>query len=97
MTNKPDLKLIQGGVEEPLINFGGKEPPTENWLLEMPEWTCFAAREQNSRNPAVQEFEVLRKFERVVKLKQFHPTGEDIEIAVDSLVFSRYMTLVEKY
>lgn len=93
---KPKLELIRGDLyEEPTL--GGKEPPSENWLLELPEWTVFAAREQNSRNPAVQEFEVLRKFERVVKLKQLAPKGEDIELAVDSLAFSRYMTLVEKY
>lgn len=97
MNSKPKLELIQGGLEEPSIGLGGKEPTDENWLLALPEWAVFAAREQNSRNPAVQEFEVQRKFERVVKLKQFHPTGEDIEIAVDSLTFSRYMTLVEVF
>jgi hypothetical protein len=98
-------KMLQENQEEtthkewiPEVIIGGKDgPPPENWLLNLDRDTIFAAREQNSKNPVVQEFQVDMKFKRVVKLTQFSPSGEDICIAVDSLIFSRMMNLIEVY
>lgn len=82
----------------PEVILGGKDgPPPENWLINMDRDTVFAAREKNSKNPVCQEFEVSFKYKRVVKLIQYSPSGEEVQIAVDSLVFSRLMDLVEVY
>lgn len=83
----------------PEVIIGGKDgPPPENWLMELERDTVFAARDKNSKNPICQEFQVGMKFKRVVKLIQFNPnSGDEIEVAVDSLTFSRMMDLIERY
>ncbi len=82
----------------PEVIIGGKDgPPPENWLINLERDTVFAARERNSKSPMCQEFEVALKFKRVVKLIQYSPTGEELEITVDSLVFSRMFEMLEKY
>lgn len=82
----------------PQVIQGGKDgPPPENWLQELPRDAVFACRERNSKNPICQEFEIKMKFNRVVKLNQFSPDGNELEIAVDSLIFSRMMDLIEVY
>lgn len=98
-------KLLVENVEafkkgfEPRVIIGGKDggDPPENWLLNLERDQVFAAREKNSKNPICQEFQVGLKFKRVVKLIQFTPTGEEMEVPVDSLIFSRMMDLIEVY
>ena len=80
---------------------GGKEPPSENWLIDMPEDKIFFVREKipagmvgKAPSPIVNEFTIDRKFKTVVRLVQY-VDGKEIEVNVHALTFSRSMELVE--
>lgn len=95
-----ELEEVEKKTWIPEVIIGGKDgdgPPPENWLINLERDTVFAARERNSKSPMCQEFEVAYKYRRVVKLTQYSPTGEELEISVDSLTFSRMFELIEVY
>lgn len=78
---RPVLKLIEGG----------KEPPTDNWLKELPEGSVFLATVNNQRTVDAQEWHVLIHTDVYTKL--LSNINNEIKMWVNSLEFSRQMKL----
>ena len=74
---------------------GGKEPPSENWLMGLTKDTVFLAREKHSKGIDFNMYCVTFKFKVGVLLTWTLVDDKQVHVYVDSLRFSRNFDLVE--
>jgi hypothetical protein len=72
----------------------GDEPPSRNWLLNLPRGTVFLAHETNAKTPLAEEYCILEKTSKTVLLHFDDHRGQG-NIRVDAGLFIKYYVFIE--
>ena len=96
-TLKDDNIIDLGAARVNHLAIGGGFSGDENWLKELPKGTVFTCKRKNAPKDmlALDLYFIIEHKDKVSNVIQKIPTGQQADMFVDSLEFSRYYKFIE--